>query len=137
VRLPVSEIVWQVQVGNDVGENPVGLLICAIKDDKQVYYLITVAKVAGSLDISGALLQSEMLDQMPKIDQILSVKPGLIVVKHGKNLELFDIILNQKDLKCELRNKLLEDTDFKIVKVDEHSVFVSIEGKITQILIAP
>jgi hypothetical protein len=74
---------------------------------------------------------------MPKIDQILSVKPGLIVVKHGKNLELFDIILNQKDLKCELRNKLLEDTDFKIVKVDEHSVFVSIEGKITQILIAP
>jgi hypothetical protein len=62
VRLPVSEIVWQVQVGNDVGENPVGLLICAIKDGKQVYYLITVAKVAGSLDISGALLQSEMLD---------------------------------------------------------------------------
>ena len=82
------------QVGNDVGENPVGLLICAMKDGKQVYYLVTVAQASGSLDISGALLQSEMLDQMPKIDQILTVSPGLIVVKHGKNLELFDITLD-------------------------------------------
>jgi hypothetical protein len=137
VRLPVSDIVWQVQVGNDVSEDPVGLLLAARKGGKQVYYLVTVTRIDGALDISGAQLRSEMLDKMPSIDRLLTINPSLIVVQHGRNLGLFDITLDKKDLKCEIRSRLLDDTDFTIVKVDENGVFVKIDGKITQILTTP